>query len=99
MDSRNIKAVKIWQNGVNTSANVLKLYNYGGYSFTNSESYVSYRLGKIITVPTIDDGTREEFVTVTEGSLMLPFEVVQNWGDDDQPIFDYVMQALNLTAA
>lgn len=99
MNTRNIKAVRLWQNGSAQNANVIMLFDFGGYTFTASDSYVSYHLGKFATITTPDGDTREEFIILAGGSVSLPYTVVQNWGEDDQPIFDYVINALNLTAA
>lgn len=98
MNIRQIKPVKIWVNGVTTSANRLKLYNYGGYNFATAEgSYASYQLGITTTVINADETVTETFQSYAEGSVVLPSSLVESWGDDDEPIWQYVLSALNLT--
>lgn len=61
------------------------LYNFHNYNFDGTDSTVSYRL------------QTEEEVTLSEGSIAIPDDVVQAWGVDDEPMFDYVATKLNLT--
>lgn len=94
MNTRSIKTVRIWIAGSNKSADTLQLYNFAGYDFTSSPaSFVSYRMGKAGT----DQDGNPTFESLSEGSITLPVELVDDWGSDDTPIWDYVATALNLT--
>lgn len=96
MNIKVIEPVKIWMAGNNKIANRLWLYNYGGYDFaTATDSYASYRLG-VVVIEVIDEVEEERFESYAEGSVILPPELVQSWGTDDDPIWEYVMQELNL---
>lgn len=99
INARKIQQVNFWkQTGAATADHIL-LYNFHGYNFDGSDSVVSYKLGFIELVDFVgeDGGQVERWTSLYEGSVMLPNEVVQNWGEDDEPIFDYVIQELNLT--
>lgn len=97
MNIKNIKPIKIWNNGEFKTANCFCLYNYGGYNFASAEgSYASYKLGTI-TSQQSGDVTVETFVSLAEGSVILPQELVENWGIDDEPVWNYVMAELKLT--
>lgn len=89
MNTRDIQPVSFWSPTGNQDANKIMLYNFHGYNFDGSESVVSYKLGFF--------NEEEKWTSLSEGSVMLPNDVVQAWGADDEPIFDYVIQQLNLT--
>lgn len=85
MNYRPIAPITFWSPSGNQQATRLMLYNFHNYNFDGTDSTVSYRL------------QTEEEVTLSEGSIAIPDDVVQAWGVDDEPMFDYVATKLNLT--
>jgi len=92
-NQREITPVSIWTQGVVYNANVLKLCLYTGYGFIASAGQVHYDL---IQHEEDVDGSIYETI-LAEGNIPLTYALVANWGADDQPIFDYVAQQLQLT--
>ena len=96
MKKLQIQPVNIWINGENRSASELIVYNFHNYNFDGTDSLVSYKLGAS------DIGgasTDAQFVSYSEGSVVIPDAIVQTWGTDDDPIIDYVLASLNLEEA
>jgi len=88
MNIRNIQPVEFWTpDGVKVAEEIM-LYNFHNYNFDGTDSVVSYRIGNT-------EGDR--WVSLAEGSVSLPDNIVQAWGANDEPIFDYVIAELNLT--
>lgn len=92
-NTRPIQPINFWRNGEDVQADSILLYNFHGYNFNGTDSWVSYKLGQL-TVISEDEST---FLSFFEGSIPVPNTVVQEWGEDDEPIFDYVISTLNLT--
>jgi len=92
-NQREITPVNIWTQGFVYQANVLKLCLYTGYDFIQSAGQVHYDL---IQHEEDIDGSIIETV-LAEGNVDLTYALVAQWGADDQPIFDYVAQELQLT--
>jgi len=92
-NQREISPVRIWSKGYIYQAKVLKLCLYTGYDFIASPVQVHYDL---IQHEEDVDGSIIETV-LAEGNVPLTYQLVANWGADDQPIFDYVAQELQLT--
>ena len=99
MNIRPIQPISFWQNGDVVEASHLMLYNFHGYDFNDMPSRVSYKL--LLLIPTSGseaDGIAEpNYVSVYENSVLLPYEIVSVWGEDDEIIWDYVFEQLNLT--
>ena len=85
MNYRNIAPVGFWSPEGEKEAVRIMLYNFHNYNFNGSDSYVSYKL------------QMEDEVSLHEGSVAIPDTIVQAWGEDDEPIFDYVISQLGLT--
>lgn len=63
--------------------NAIKFTNFSGYDFSGGNGgTVEYAVGK-------KDG--DEFTPVSNGSCIIPYSVVANWGSDDSVIFNYVI--------
>lgn len=92
-NQREITPVSIWSQGYTYQANVLKLCLYTGYDFIASPGQVHYDL---IQHEEDIDGSIIETI-LAEGNVSLTYTLVENWGINDQPIFDYVAQELQLT--
>ena len=92
-NQREIVSFDIWKEGIFHPVNVLKLSVYTGYDFIASPGQVHYDL--IHHEQDVDGSIYEEIVAY--GNVSLTFPIVSNWGADDQPIFDYVAQQLQIT--
>lgn len=97
MNIKSIKAVSIWLSGARQYAKFLQLLNFNGYNFDDSDARVVYRLLKSEQQTSPEGKSITVYVTLVEGTLVLPAEIVANWGTDDTPIWSYVMEQLNLT--
>lgn len=91
MNMRNIKPIDFWTPDGTKTADKVMLYNFHGYNFDGTESWVSYRVGR-----SDSDGEKHSFSVFSEGSVSVPDEIVQSWGSDDECIFDHVIATLNL---
>ena len=92
-NQREITPISIWSDGYTYQANVLRVSLYTGYDFIASPGQVHYDL---IQHEEDVDGSIYEAV-LASGNVPLTYALVANWGADDQPIFDYVAQQLQLT--
>lgn len=92
MNYRTIEPVGFWSPEGTKLATRLTLYNFHGYNFDGKDSIVSYKLQEVI----LDNEGVETLSSLSEGSVAIPDSVVQAWGADDEPIFDYVLDQLNL---
>lgn len=92
MNKRKIQTLSFWTTSGVKQADHFMLYNFHRYNFDGSPSMVSYKLGYLEQV----GENPEYFVSLYEGTVSLPDAVVQEWGADDEPIFDYVKEELNL---
>lgn len=90
-NQRTIIPVTTWVNGETKTMSVLQLDNYSGYNFTDSPGFVTYTL-------CVEAGVAPDtyYEGVTGGVVYLTWPLVENWGTDDQPIFDYVAEELNI---
>lgn len=100
INTRKITPINFWSKEGNKSADSILLYNFHGYNFDDTDSWVSYRLGTVVTreIP-VEEGViiEKSFASYFEGSVAIPNDIVQAWGQDDEPIFDYIISTLNLT--
>lgn len=92
-NQREITPISIWTQGYINQANVLKLCLYTGYDFIASPGQVHYHL---IQHEVDVDGSVFETV-LADGNVPLTYALFNSWASDDQPIFDYVAQELQLT--
>jgi hypothetical protein len=92
INTRKIKPISFWSKDGDKLADHILLYNFHGYNFDGTDSWVSYKLGKVELI----EEDKEMFYSYFEGSVPVPNTVVQDWGEDDEPIFDFVIDTLNL---
>lgn len=105
INARKINKVNFWKQTGTAEADHILLYNFHNYNFDGSDAVVSYKLGFIEIIPTsvtsengdVQTVDSERWSSLYEGSIILPNTIVQEWGEDDEPIFDYVIEELNLT--
>ena len=89
---------------------VLRIDNFENYNFKGDPGDVNYTICAYVvelgfdevTGQPIPDGNGGQAFTIFKypmqsGTLPLTDTVVSQWGSDDQIIFDYVAQQLNLT--
>ena len=109
---RQITPISFWFPTGQREADHILLYNFHAYNFDSSDSMVSYKLVKvtertvqvalpqapgILTEEQFEEKIVQDLESIYEGSISIPHDVVQEWGKDDEPIFDFVISQLNLT--
>ncbi|MFZ9272091.1 MAG: hypothetical protein ACO24B_01605 [Ilumatobacteraceae bacterium] len=100
MNTRKIQPIDFWINGITQSADIILLHNFHGYNFDGTDSMVSYKLGfEKATEGSDENPLSVTFVSLSENSVCVPNDVVQTWGEDDEPIFDFVIDKLGLKRA
>ena len=87
-NQRAIAPVTTWVNGESKTMTIIQLDNYAGYNFAGSPGYVTYTLCEEV------DGNING---ITCGNVDLNWPLVDAWGQDDQPIFNFVADQLNIT--
>jgi hypothetical protein len=93
---KHIHPVEFWTPSGTIIAEYLMLYNFHDYDFNDSASSVSYKLMRVVEGnPEAEDGD-VKYQSLFEGSVILPYDIVSDWGSDDSPIWNYVMTQLNL---
>lgn len=93
-----------------TFSTVLRIDNFENYNFKGDSGDVNYTICAYVvefgfdevTGQPVPDGQGGQAFTIFKypmksGTLPLTDTVVNQWGADDQPIFDYVAQELQLT--
>jgi hypothetical protein len=88
-NDRAIQPLNLWINGQSSTADVLTLDGYSGYNFVDSAGEVHYVLSSY-------DSATDTKTSIVQGVVQLDYTIVEDWGSDDQPIFEYVAQQLNL---
>lgn len=96
-NQRAITPVTSWVNGASKTMTVLQLDNYAGYNFINSPGFVTYTLCEVVSVDDGEGNISTSTMGILCGQVNLTWPLVEAWGMDDQPIFVYVAEQLNLT--
>lgn len=89
MNIRQIQPITTWTPSGEKTANFLALSNFFNYHFDNGSGNVEYKL--INVDPEL--GATEFF----SGAVEIPAEIIQQWGESDDIIWQYVANALGLT--
>jgi len=89
-----IEPISTWLDGETKSLTIIRFNYYSQYDFNGNAGHVNYSLCEEIIKEDIT-----YYASIINGSINLPWSVVENWGQDDTPIFDYVLQQLQLTRA
>lgn len=93
MNKRNIQPVSFWTPNGEKQASKIKLFNFHDYNFNQEDtSRVNWNLLEVVTIDEV-----ESFNVLDSGSVLIPYAIVETWGEDDEPIFDYVITTLGLT--
>lgn len=90
VNDRAIQPLNLWINGVSSTASVITFDGYAGYNFVDNAGEVHYVLSSY-------DAATDTKTSIIQGVVQLDYATVENWGTDDQPIFNYVATQLNIT--
>jgi hypothetical protein len=89
VNEREIQPQNIWLNGINSIAVIINIDGYSGYNFVNSPGQVHYNMMSY-------DTQSETKTRILSGVCPLDWATVENWGADDQVIFNFVANNLGL---
>ncbi len=84
MNTKEIQEITIWSAEGQMPANKLKFISFYGYEFNDGAGYIDYQLLN----------ANDEIVY--NATLIIPENIVQQWGNDDEVIWNYVLQTLGL---
>jgi hypothetical protein len=88
-NTRNITPISAWTTTGQKTVTMFSLTDFFNYGFMpNCEGTVTYRLFNT-------DG--ESAIELIVSTLQIPSQIVQQWGSDDDIIFNYVAQQLGFT--
>jgi hypothetical protein len=91
MNTRSIQPVQSWSPSLgDVSIDTLVLTDFFHYYFDNGGGKVSYSLSGI-------DPTTQSSIDYFSGIVDVPSSVIQQWGSDDEIIFQFVATTLGLT--
>jgi len=100
-NEKEIQPIQTWVNGETKTMVLLRIDNYFGYDFMMNPGYAHYCLCtyREEQQTDYDDNTITVAIkpTIIDGNIQLPWTLIETWGSDDTPIFDYVAQQLNIT--
>lgn len=100
-NERQIQPIQTWINGEVKTMEILRLDNYFQYDFLMSPGYVHYCLCSYGEEQQTDiDGNPLTIAmkpTIIDGNIPMTWQLIENWGQDDEPIFAHVLTTLNLT--
>jgi len=99
-NEREIQPIQTWVNGEVKTMIILRLDNYFQYDFLMNPGTVHYCLcGYSEEQQTDIDGNTIDVInkpSIIDGNIQMNWPLIENWGTDDEPIFEYVRQQLNL---
>ena len=91
------------------SNQLLRVDLFNGYNFQDTPGYVEYHVCNYIVrlgfyedtgLPVLDENGVQMYtiskIPIQSGTIDLTEDLVNQWGADDQIVFDYVIQQLNL---
>jgi hypothetical protein len=87
-NTRSIQPITTWTPEGEKTINLLALSNFSDYHFDDGAGKVEYKL--IGADPEL--GATEYFIN----KLEVPASIIQQWGADDEIIWDYVVTTLGL---
>jgi hypothetical protein len=103
MNKKNIQPKTVWTVNGEKQATILSLTNFTDYHFDNKGGTVFYSLigmgspgsavnsdGALVQLP-------QEVNVYFTGSIKIPSEVIGLWGADDNIIWAYIANTLNIT--
>lgn len=102
MNTRQISPKQIFTTNGEKTATILTLTNFYGYHFDDGGGLVDYALLGMESPGTqIDENGNEiqlseSAVCYFNSTIKIPSEIVVQWGSDDEIIWNYIMQTLNI---
>jgi hypothetical protein len=90
MNTKQIEPLEIWTQSGNVSATLIAFTDFYDYHFDNNSGKVNYQLLTFIE----DEG----YDVVFSGTLSIPASIIQQWGTDDDVIYNYIIATLGLTS-
>lgn len=106
-NNKAIQPISFWTPNGAVSVSYLGFKDFSDYHFDNGNGSVYYCLISMVnngTQTITDENGLETIVTIPDsaaevynGKIEIPSNIMAQWGADDQVIFDYVAQQLNLT--
>ena len=103
MIKRLIQPKEIWTNTGQKEVKYLSLTNFTDYHFNNKGGIVYYSLfglespGSVVNATGQLETLAHLPMELYKGTISIPAEIVNQWGTDDNIIWDYVARTLNLT--
>lgn len=88
-NTREIQPKQIWTNLGEKNATHLALTNFFNYHFDNGGGTIVYKFFGM-------EGNPESAYDYFIGELNIPSEIIQQWGESDDIIFNYVAEQLNI---
>jgi len=85
MNTKDIQPIDVWSPDGFQPVGKLKFLTFYGYEFNDGPGYIDYEL--------LGQNNEMKY----QASLLIPSDIVQQWGDDDSIIWDYVANTLGLT--
>lgn len=96
-NARQIQSINTWKDGQSITIDYLTLTNYVQYDFKGNQGEVYYSLS--IKKDILDDDGNiadVQMIPILSGTIQLTDSVTTQWGQDDQVIFNYVANQLNI---
>ena len=93
---KKIQPVQVFTTGGVKNATFLCLTNFHGYNFDNGGGSVFYSLIGQEQVINEAEGDLYESVVYHKDTIVLPANVVSQWGQDDLVVFQYVASVLGV---
>ena len=84
MNTRDIQQFDIWSPQGLQPVNKLKFLTFYGYEFNDGPGYVDYQL--------LGPNNEMQY----QATLLIPESIVQQWGADDDVVWDYAANTLGL---
>lgn len=101
LNEKKIQPIITWVDGQTKTLDAIRFNYYSQYDFKGYPGFVYYSLCETVTETQTDgDGNETTIQTlnpVIHGNVDMTWEIVNNWGQDDSIIFEYVLEKLNLT--
>lgn len=86
MNTRQIKPEILWTPEGKKEATILALSNFFDYHFDNGSGKVNYKL----------IGIEQSAIEYFSGEIIIPSEIIKQWGESDDIIWNYISETLNI---
>jgi hypothetical protein len=92
MNTRLIEPKSIWSPNGEKIATILSLLDFRNYNFDNGGGKLTYKLLGMESIDNQPEIATEYYVS----DLDIPSNIIQQWGQSDEIIFEYVSDTLGL---